>query len=116
MRLYVGQTWEDRANNVDKWYVTRSNKCGAKHIIDGTHAECMAYVNEKLGEADMCNKVKFDAFDGVLVSKAEYKAMTKAMRHDNTKTWSAIEYRGQIKIKVTECAHLPEGVRVIDRI
>ena len=116
MRLYVGQTWEDRANGVDKWYVTRSQKCGSKHIIDGTHAECMAYVNEKLGEADMRNKVKFDAFDGVLVSKAEYKAMTKAMRHDNTKTWSAIEYKGQIKIKVTECAPLPEGVRVIDRI
>ena len=116
MRLYIGQSWEDRANGVDKWYVTRSKKFGSKHIIEGTHDECMAYVNNKFMEADMRNKAKFDEFDGVLISKEEYKNMTKTLRNDDTKTWSAIEYKGQIKIKVTECAPLPEGIRVIDRL
>ena len=116
MRLYIGQSYEDRANSVDKWYVTRSKKFGSKHIIEGTHDECMAYINNKLTEADMRNKAKFDAFGGVLISKEEYKNMTKALRNDDTKTWRALEYKGQIRIKVTDCAPLPEGIRVIDRL
>ena len=116
MRLYIGQSYEDRANCADKWYVTRSKKFGSKHIIEGTHTECMAYVNKKLTEADMRNKAKFDAFGGVLISKEEYKNITKALRNNDTKTWRALEYKGQIRIKVTDCAPLPEGIRVIDRL
>ena len=116
MRLYIGQSYKDRANSVDKWYVTRSKKFGSKHIIEGTHDECMAYINNKLTEADMRNKAKFDAFGGVLISKEEYKNITKALRNNDTKTWRALEYKGQIRIKVTDCAPLPEGIRVIDRL
>ena len=99
MRLYVGQSWEDRANGVDKWYVTRSKKFGSKRIIEGTHTECMAYVNKKLTEADMCNKAKFDAFDGVLISKEEYKNMTKALRMTTQRPGEQSNIKVRLRLK-----------------
>lgn len=99
MRLVIGQTWNDKMNGIDKCWVA-TNRRTAKHLMEGTYAECYAFVQAKLAEDNAKFKIKFDAFDGKLVTKEEFKQITKSLKSDNTKTWRMMEHQGQIKLKV----------------